>query len=138
MNSNYHPIQIADLGYLAVPAPAIADVIGDRSRWSAWFPGLTLQLTEDRGPLGVRWIADGKVKGTSEIWLEEAAEGTFLHYFLHGEPTGKHSAAKLTMQYRLNFKNLMNELRSSLDGERPVGEDPHQWLQASPRPNNSL
>lgn len=127
MHENYYPIQIADLGYLAVPPNEIAAIIADRSKWSEWFPGLELQVTEDRGPLGLRWLSLGKVNGTSEIWLEEAHEGTYVHYFLHGEPTGRTAAAKVTMAYRLRFKNLMNELRRIVDGDRPVGENPKIW-----------
>lgn len=135
VHENYYPIQIADLGYLAVPAEKIAMVLADRSKWSEWFPDLKLQITEDRGDLGLRWLASGKVVGTSEIWLEKSHEGTFVHYFLHGEPTGKIAAPKVTMFYRLRFKNLMNELRRILDSERPIGEKPKMWRKQTPTTN---
>ena len=135
-----HPIQIADLAYLPVPADDIALVIANSAEWPRWFPNLRLTVTENRGPLGLRWTATGAVDGTSEIWLESVAEGTNLHYFLHAAPSGTGSpatqakrAASLTTFYRFRFKDLVNELRQLLDSDRPAGEDPLQWRVEHPR-----
>lgn len=127
VHTSFYPVQISDLAYLPVPPAEIAQAINDQRQWPAWFPGLELQVTENRGELGIRWLAGGQVDGTSEIWLEKVDQGTYIHYFLHGEPTTKTAPAKVTMRYRLRFKNLVNELRNRLDGDRPAGENPQEW-----------
>lgn len=135
-----HPIQIADLAYLPLPAAEIAAVISRAPAWPRWFPHLHLTVTENRGDLGIRWAATGVADGTSEIWLEKLPDGTNIHYFLHAAPSGTgrvtaqaKRARQLTMFYRVQFRNLINELRQLLDGDRPAGEDPRAWRAAHPR-----
>ncbi|MCC3325043.1 hypothetical protein FOB84_08560 [Gordonia bronchialis] len=79
-------IQVADATFVAAAPASVADVITDRGRWRRWWPDLSLTVTEDRGPVGVRWTVGGALTGTMEIWCEPVLDGFVLHYFLHAEP----------------------------------------------------
>ena len=56
-------IHIVDDTFIRAPHDVVARAVRDRARWAIWWPDLTLTVTEDRGPLGVRWTVDGPVAG---------------------------------------------------------------------------
>ena len=92
-------IRIADETWVAASLPAVASVIGDEARWSAWWPDLQLQVTERRGLLGVRWAvaATGRglaATGSMEIWLLGCPDGVLLHYFLRLDPVDPRTSAR--------------------------------------------
>ena|GEM_PF-120124 len=126
-----HSVQIADETYVAADPVRIGAAVGDPSNWRRWWPDLRLEVTEDRGPQGVRWTVAGPLTGTMEIWLEPTLGGALLHYFLHAEPTGvaagqlaKLNLAKITHRRRVAGKKMAFELKTTLESSRPVGVSP--------------
>ena len=83
-----HSVQIADETFVAADPARVGATVGDPANWRRWWPDLRLEVTEERGPLGVRWAVTGPLTGTMEIWLEPMLDGVLLHYFLHAEPPG--------------------------------------------------
>ncbi len=88
-----HSVQIADETFVAADPARVGAFVGDPANWRRWWPDLRLEVTEERGPLGVRWAATGPLTGTMEIWLEPMLDGVLLHYFLHAEPSGVSACA---------------------------------------------
>ncbi len=126
-----HSVQIADETYVAADPARIGATVGDPSNWRRWWPDLRLEVTEDRGPQGVRWGVTGPLTGTMEIWLEPMLGGALLHYFLHAEPTGvtqqqlaKLNLAKMTHRRRVAGKKMAFEVKMTLESSRPVGVSP--------------
>ncbi len=88
-------IHVADDTFVAAAPARVAVILGDRSAWRRWWPGLDLVVREDRAEKGVRWQVHGPLDGTMEVWLEAVLDGTILHYFLHAEPAGPGAEAVL-------------------------------------------
>lgn len=71
-----------------VAAPAgIATWLHEPAVLAGLGPGLYLRVSEDRGPLGVRWTATGALVGSCEVWLQPYGNDTIVHCYLRGEPT---------------------------------------------------
>jgi hypothetical protein len=126
-----HSVQIADETYVAADPTRIGAAVGNPSNWRRWWPDLHLEVTEDRGPQGVRWGVAGPLTGTMEIWLEPMLGGALLHYFLHAEPTGaaapqraRRNLAKMTHRRRVAGKKMAFEVKTTLESSRPVGVSP--------------
>jgi hypothetical protein len=126
-----HSVQIADQTYVAADPARIGAAVGDPANWRRWWPDLLLEVTEERGPQGVRWKVAGPLTGTMEIWLEPMLGGALLHYFLHAEPTGvtaaqlaKLNLAKMTHRRRVAGKKMAFEVKMTLERSRPVGVSP--------------
>jgi hypothetical protein len=126
-----HSVQIADETYVAADPARIGAAVGDRSSWRRWWPDLRLEVTQDRGPQGVRWTVAGPLTGTMEIWLEPMLGGALLHYFLHADPSGmapaqlaKLNLAKMTHRRRVAGKRMAFEVKTTLESSRPVGVSP--------------
>jgi hypothetical protein len=126
-----HSVQIADQTYIAADPARVGAAVGDPANWRRWWPDLRLEVTEDRGPLGVRWTVQGPLTGTMEIWLEPVLDGAVLHYFLHAEPSAaaaphraKQNLAKLTHLRRVTGKKVAFEVKARLESSRPVGVSP--------------
>ncbi|MFC4374348.1 polyketide cyclase / dehydrase and lipid transport [Nocardia halotolerans] len=122
-------IQVADQTFLAAPPAAIAEVIGAANNWRRWWPDLRLDVREDRGDKGIRWTVAGPLNGTMEVWLEPAADGAILHYFLHAEPTAAKplSPRALTAanrSRRVAGKDMSFEVKARLEAGRPAGVAP--------------
>ncbi|MBN4927943.1 polyketide cyclase / dehydrase and lipid transport [Hoyosella rhizosphaerae] len=81
-------IHVADDTFVAAPPAIVAEVFQDQRRWRRWWPDLRLDVRQDRGEQGIRWLVAGKLDGTMEVWLEPNLDGTTVHYFLHAEPVG--------------------------------------------------
>ncbi|HEY1839244.1 MAG TPA: polyketide cyclase / dehydrase and lipid transport [Mycobacterium sp.] len=126
-----HSVQIADETFVAADPARVGATVGDPSNWRRWWPDLQLEVTEDRGPLGVRWAVTGPLTGTMEIWLEPMLDGALLHYFVHAEPSGvaaaqraKLNLAKVTHRRRVAGKKMAFEVKTTLERSRPVGVSP--------------
>ncbi|MBF6330194.1 polyketide cyclase / dehydrase and lipid transport [Nocardia transvalensis] len=122
-------VQVADQTFVAAPGARVAEVLADRGRWRRWWPDLTLEVREDRGDKGIRWVVRGALTGTMEVWLEPCLDGVILHYFLHAEPQG---AATLSMRElmavnrarRVAGKKMSFEVKARLEAGRAAGVPP--------------
>ena len=129
-----HSIQIADQTYIAADGALVGAALADRSSWRRWWPDLRLQVVEDRADKGIRWVVNGALTGTMEVWLEpmtDGLDGVVLHYFLHAEPTGvaawqlaKLNLANMTHRCRVAGKEMAFEVKTKLERSRPVGVSP--------------
>lgn len=121
-------IQVADQTFVAAPPARVAEVIGSRARWRTWWPDLALQVGEDRGDKGIRWIVSGPVDGTMEVWLEPSLDGVIVHYFMHAEPTGgargTSDLVALDRARRIAGKKMSFDVKALLEAGRPAGEPP--------------
>lgn len=124
-------IQVADQTYIAAAPAVVGNAVANRSSWRRWWPDLRLEVTEDRGDKGIRWSVTGALTGTMEIWLEPMLDGAVLHYFLHAEPSGvaawqlaKMNLAKVNHRRRVAGKDMAFEVKTVLEGGRPVGVSP--------------
>lgn len=111
--------------FIAAPGEMVARALADSSRWSQWWPALTVSVGEDRGAKGVRWIIGGELDGTMEVWLEAMLDGVVVHYFVHAEPaaSGANPAA-LSRHYRVAGKNMSFQLKHEIEAGRPAGIPP--------------
>lgn len=124
-------IQVADQTYVAAAPAVVGNAVANRSSWRRWWPDLRLDVTEDRGDKGIRWTVTGALTGTMEVWLEPMLDGVILHYFLHAEPAGvaawqlaKMNLAKVNHRRRVAGKDMAFEVKTALEGARPVGVSP--------------
>ncbi|MFC3966040.1 polyketide cyclase / dehydrase and lipid transport [Nocardia jiangsuensis] len=121
-------IVVADQTFVAAPGAAVAEVLGAPNHWRRWWPDLELEVREDRGDKGVRWLVSGAVTGSMEVWLEPSLDGVILHYFLHADPAGEPPAprrlAALARERRIAGKEMSFEIKSRLEADRPAGVTP--------------
>jgi len=122
-------IQVADQTFVVASGAAVAEVLADRGRWRRWWPDLQLEVREDRGDKGIRWLVSGPLTGTMEVWLEPALDGVILHYFLHAEPEppqnlSPRALAALNRARRVAGKKMSFELKALLEAGRPAGVTP--------------
>ncbi|MFH5210850.1 SRPBCC family protein [Antrihabitans spumae] len=120
-------IQVADQTFVAAPAERVADAISSPSKWRQWWPDLTVEVRENRGPQGFRWTVTGAIVGTMEVWLEPALDGVILHYFLHAEPVGALDPSDLgpsNRARRVAGKRMSFEVKALLEAGRAAGEPP--------------
>ncbi len=124
-------IQVADEIFVAAAPELVAAVIADRGLWRQWWPDLSLTVTEDRGPEGMRWTVTGGVTGTMELWCEAVMDGFVLHYYLHAEPTKslpdnlRARADELAEQNRLRRvagKEMSFDVKQRLEAGREPGD----------------
>ncbi|MFD0927074.1 hypothetical protein [Williamsia deligens] len=119
-------VQVADETFVAASTASVPGVVGDRSRWSLWWPDLRLEVVEDRGEAGVRWRVGGALTGTMEIWCKPELDGFVLHYFLHAEPTnGTDGRARAgiaeTHRRRVAGRRMSTEVKRRLENGRAAG-----------------
>lgn len=86
-------IDVVDSTWLNAPLAAVAAIVAEPANWRRWWPDLSLDVQEWRGPKGVRWTARSDADhaaGTMEIWLEPSCDGVVLHYFLRLDAQSGH------------------------------------------------
>jgi len=120
---------LTDRTYVVARPAQVRETFADAAAWGHWWPGWLLTVTEDRGPLGVRWWVSRPVVGSLEIWLEEHPEGTVVHMFLRAEPLAPTDriarrparfASDVTRQWKLRAWALKDRLEAG----RPPGQPP--------------
>lgn len=121
-------IDIVDSTWIAAPAATVAAIIAEPGNWPRWWPGLELEVTELRGPKGVRWDVPSVagrpgLSGSAEVWLEPLAEGVVAHFFLRLDPRPGRTAsprlvAGVTDVYRRRTKTAFWALADQLDPAR--------------------
>jgi hypothetical protein len=116
-------VDLVDETYVAVPPARLAVVFRDPATWSSWWPTLRLDLAEDRGAKGVRWLVGGELTGTGEVWLERYRDGTIVHFYLRVDPPGAPPAGRrrtrladrLRRDHAVAFKRRLNRLKDELE-----------------------
>ena len=79
-------VEVTDETVILVAPARLAEVVGDRRRWAAWWPGLEATLVADRGAAGMTWQLTGALVGVSEIRLRPSGTGVTVHYRLTADP----------------------------------------------------
>jgi hypothetical protein len=85
-------IDLVDETWIRASLADVATEVARPLNWHRWWPQLDLVVEALRGPLGVRWwvrptpVHGRTLTGSMEIWLEPAADGVVLHYFLRLDP----------------------------------------------------
>jgi hypothetical protein len=118
-------VELSDETFIAVDRPSVAAVVGDRGRWTEWWPDLELEVLRDRGDKGRQWVLTGRVTGTAEIYLESWHDGTVIHLFLRLElpddRNGPADADRVVRQRTLGWKRTIHRLKDELEAGRPAG-----------------
>ena len=123
-------IQVADETFVAAAPEMVREALGDRARWAQWWPDLELTVVEDRDAAGLRWAVAGRITGTMEVWCEPVLDGFVLHYFLHGEPTGRlprkpralyDELAETNRRRRVAGKVMAFDIKARLERNRAAG-----------------
>ena len=118
-------IQVADQTFVAAPGGAVAEILAGPTNWRRWWPDLTLEVREDRGDKGIRWLVAGALTGTMEVWLEPSLDGVIMHYFLHAEPTpAPRNLAAATRVRRVAGRTMAFEIKARLEADRAAGMAP--------------
>lgn len=84
---------MTDETVIVVRREAVAAVIRERRRWSAWWPDLDVTVLVDEGVEGMSWTVSGPIVGTSRVRLVPSTAGVVVHYSLAAEPTEPGSRA---------------------------------------------
>lgn len=116
-------VDLFDETFIVASAARVAEQVGDRRRWRAWWPDLALTVFQDRAEAGVRWNVTGALVGSMEVWIEPWGDGVILHYYLRADPVGP--AARDEVRVRaLRAKQIFWRLKDDLEGDRPPGSEP--------------
>lgn len=116
-------IDIADDSFIAVPPDRLAPLVADEGWWRHWWPDLALTVTRDRGVKGQQWVVSGALTGTMEVWLEQVAGGTVVHWFLRADPLAPRrvrSVVREAQRRRLRWKAAMFALKDRLETVKPA------------------
>ncbi|KWX01666.1 hypothetical protein LI90_2698 [Carbonactinospora thermoautotrophica] len=128
-------VDLIDETFVVADRAVLARIFSDPAAWRAWWPGLRLEVHQDRGLEGVRWNVTGDLVGTSEVWLEEYGDGVIVHYFLRAEPTARGldrprripprrvpaTRQRLARRYTLVWKRIVNSVKDEVEAGRELG-----------------
>jgi hypothetical protein len=117
-------VDVADETYVGVPPEVLGPVVADPGSWIVWWPDLVPRVTRDRGAKGQQWAVTGALRGSMEVWLEPAGQGTVVHWYLRAEPPRRRSGRRLRRlreRLVLSWKAHMFALKDRLEGvkDRP-------------------
>ena len=123
-------VDLVDETFVVAAPAAVAAAVHDTSRWTQWWPDLTLSIFQDRGEQGIRWNVAGALAGSMEVWLEPYGDGVIVHYYLRAEqPPGRASrparpraSAREVRRRALAAKRAFWGMKDDLEGGRPPGE----------------
>jgi hypothetical protein len=105
--------------FIVADRSAIRLALCDRARWQEWLPTLHLEVQEDRGLKGVRWLVSGAERGTAEVWIKEYADGAVVHVFLRLQVR---SRRRLSRAYGVPLQRQLFAAKDSLEAGRAPGE----------------
>ena len=77
-------MDIADDAFIEAPPAQVAAAVADPRNHAIWWPHLTLTRVRDRGVKGQRWVVDGQIVGSMEIWVEPYRDGAIVHHYVRG------------------------------------------------------
>ena len=126
MLSGVPQVDVVDSTWIGAAPAVIGAVLAQPANWSRWWPDLTVRVTEQRGPKGVRWNVPtgrgGRVHGSMEIWLQPADDGTVVHYFLRldgtADPITPRGALRIEHEYRTRTKRAIWAVGDRVDPGR--------------------
>jgi hypothetical protein len=113
----------------SLPAEVACDVTDPRN-WARWWPELRLEVHEDRGEKGVRWLVPAGsagrtagLTGSAEVWLQPMFDGVVAHFFLRLDPVagtllGRRRSARVERFYRERTKRAFWALADRADPDR--------------------
>lgn len=124
-------VEVLDETVIVVRRETLAAVVAERSRWSAWWPGLEATVVADRGLDGLRWRVTGGLVGDVEVALAPAGTGVLVRYALAADPTapgsrteprvlpdsphGRRELAGLRRRHALAWKAVVWSLKDELE-----------------------
>ncbi|MGB9377803.1 MAG: polyketide cyclase / dehydrase and lipid transport [Mycobacteriales bacterium] len=111
-------VDLIDETFIRAPPSALTAAVHDREFWSKLWPGLRLRIDQDRAGKGIRWLCDGQLAGSAEVWLEPYASGVIVHCYLRVDPTSVWSPRRLrreSRQRQLQVKRVMFALKDRLE-----------------------
>jgi hypothetical protein len=122
-------LDLMDETFIVASPATVAAAVADAARWPGWWPELTLDVVEDRGPEGVRWsVAGERWTGTMEVWVEPHLDGVIAHYYLRVDPVGRtlgrRGRERVRRDWARHSRRLMWGLKDELEKGRPPGEEP--------------
>ena len=83
-------VDVVDQSWIGVGPARVARALEETRHWKRWWPDFDLRVAEWRGAKGVRWTvrstADGRFRGSMEVWLQPLFDGVVAHYFLRLDP----------------------------------------------------
>ncbi|HSY15383.1 MAG TPA: polyketide cyclase / dehydrase and lipid transport [Jatrophihabitantaceae bacterium] len=117
-------IDLVDETWIRTSLPRLAAEVADPANWRRWWPDLRLEVDELRGLPGVRWSVRSpelQLAGAMEVWLEAAADGVLLHYFLRLDPLGgrvlrPREVDRIRRSRALHAKRIFWKLKDDLEG----------------------
>lgn len=115
-------LDVIDQTFVVAGVDALRAQVCDERMWST--AGIVATVREDRGPLGVRWDVCGAVRGTSEIWLQQAHGGVVVHLFLQADPVRPMSSSRAHRRHVAPVKRWILEVKRRHDVIRPAAVPP--------------
>lgn len=88
-------VDLIDETFVVAEPARVADALHDPALWRRLWPGLELVVFQDRGEQGLRFTVTGELVGTTEFWVEPAADGAVVHYFCRCDVTRRGSATEV-------------------------------------------
>ena len=129
-------VDVIDETFVVAPPPLVAAAVKEPAFWARVFPGLELEVFEDRGDEGVRLTVTGDLVGSNEFWVEPWADGAIVHYYLRADPTRRGSAVepltgpprrllrraiRIRTAHCVRLKAGLNEVKDRLEAGRVPG-----------------
>lgn len=124
-------LDVIDQTFVVAPASVLRPQLCDERMWAG--AGIVATVREDRRLLGVRWDVCGAVRGTSEIWLEQAHGGTLVHLFLQADPVRATSSSRAHRRHVAPVKRWILSVKRRHDMHRPAAV-----LAAPPAPPSTM
>lgn len=125
-------VHVAAEAYLAAPRSTVRHLLERTVLWELCWPGLVLEVTEDRAEKGVRWSVAGRLTGTAELWLEPWREGCIAHVYLRAKPspgTGRRRAGARTRGAGARARALLFWAKDRLEQRSSMPTGPTRQVQ---------
>ena len=106
--------------FIAVTPDRARTTLAVGSFWEAFWPGLVLDVTQDRGLRGVRWSVSGRLSGSAEVWLEPWREAVVVHVYLRAPD--RRRADRLLRRYDQAMREALFLAKDRLEGTRAPAE----------------
>lgn len=111
-------LDLIDETFVVAPVDDLRDELCDERTWARL--GVPVTTREDRGVKGVRWDVSGPLRGTSEIWLEQAYRGVVVHLFLQADPVRAMSSRAAHRRFAAPLKRWVLDVKRRHDVARPA------------------